>query len=293
VKGSLSVSLSADAPCKINRELRVGRLRPDGYHELRSRMVTIDLADTLRAEESDVLELSCDDHTLPSGPENLVLRAAVRLADAAGTRLGAKIRLEKRVPAGGGLGGGSSDAACTLRLLAALWGLSVPDDDLVRLAAGLGSDVPFFLSGGEADVSGRGDRVAARPDDGAGAELLLLVPPFPVSTAAVYREFAGRGTLPERLALDDPDRTRYLGPNDLAPAVLAIEPRMGTYVHSAAAATSDWAISGSGATIVLSGAPPGTIEALRRRHPDARVVPCRSLSRAEYLERTRPTGGIP
>ena len=286
------VSVSADAPCKINRELRVGRLRADGYHELRSRMVTIDLADTLRAEESDVLELSCDDPSLPSGPENLVLRAAARLADAAGTRLGARIRLEKRVPAGGGLGGGSSDAACTLRLLAALWRLSVSDDDLARLAAGIGSDVPFFLWGGEAEVSGRGDRVAALPDGPAG-DLLLLVPPFPVSTAAVYREFAGRGTLPETLALDDPNQTKYLGPNDLAPAVLAIEPRMGTYVHSAAAATSDWAISGSGATIALSGAPAGTLETLRLRHPDAKVVPCRSLSRAEYLERTRPTGGIP
>jgi len=255
-------------------------------------MVTIDVADTLRAEECDVLELSCDDPSLPSGPENLVLRAAARLADAAGARLGAKIHLEKRVPAGGGLGGGSSDAACTLRLLAALWKLSVSDDDLARLAAGLGSDVPFFLWGGEAEVSGRGDRVAALPD-GPRAALLLLVPPFPVSTAAVYREFAGRGTLPERLALDDPDRAKYLGPNDLAPAVLAMEPRMGTYVHSAAAAASDWVISGSGATIVLSGAPDGTLEALRLRHPDARVIPCRSLSRAEYLERTRPTGGTP
>jgi len=288
----MSRFLSADAPCKINRELRVGRLRADGYHEIRSRMVTIDLADTLRAEESDGLELSCSDTSLPSGPENLVLRAAARLADAAGARLGAKIRLEKRVPAGGGLGGGSSDAACTLRLLAALWRLSIAEEDLAGLAAGLGSDVPFFLLGGEAEVSGRGDQVAAMPD-GRRADLLLLVPPFPVSTAAVYREFAGRGALPDGLAVDAPDRTRYLGPNDLAPAVLAMEPRMVSYVRSATEATTDWAISGSGATIVLSGAPAGTLDLLRRRHPEAEVISSRSLSRAEYLERTRPTGGVP
>jgi 4-diphosphocytidyl-2-C-methyl-D-erythritol kinase len=284
------VTLSAAAPCKINRELRVGRLRPDGYHEVRSRMVTIDLADTLEAEPSERLELSCDDPSLSAGADNLVMRAAVRLAEQAGVRAGAKLLLGKRVPAGGGLGGGSSDAACTLRLLAALWRLSVSEEDLSRVAASLGSDVPFFLIGGEGEVSGRGERVAALPDSPP-ADLILLVPPFSVSTAAVYGEYAGRGTLPERLALEEGGRSGYLGPNDLAPAVLVMEPRMEAYARSAAEATPDWAISGSGATIVLHGAPAGTREALGRRHPDARVLACRSLSRAEYLERTRPTGG--
>ncbi|HEX4439448.1 MAG TPA: 4-(cytidine 5'-diphospho)-2-C-methyl-D-erythritol kinase [Thermoanaerobaculia bacterium] len=284
------MTLTAQSPCKINRELRVGRLRTDGYHEIRSRMVTIDLADSISAEESDRIELSCDDPSLPGGADNLVVRAAVRLAEEAGVRAGARLRLEKRVPAGGGLGGGSSDAACTLRLLAALWRLSVSDADLERVAAGLGSDVPFFLTGGEGEVSGRGERVVPLPD-APPADLILLVPPFSVSTAAVYREYAGRGTLPERLALDEKPATRYLGPNDLAPAVLVKEPKMEAYVRSAAEATPDWAISGSGATIVLHGAGPAARDELSRRHPDARVIACRSLSRADYIARTRPTGG--
>jgi 4-diphosphocytidyl-2-C-methyl-D-erythritol kinase len=287
----VTLSLSAAAPCKINRELRVGRLREDGYHEVRSRMVAIDLADRITAEDADAVELACDDPSLPSGPENLVVRAAARLAEAAGVRRGARIRLEKRVPAGGGLGGGSSDAACTLRLLSALWGLALGGDDLQRVAAGLGSDVPFFLWGGEAEVTGRGERVDALPDSRP-ASLLLLVPPISVSTAAVYREYAGRGTLPERLAVDGPGPSGYLGPNDLAPAVLAMEPRMQKYARSAAELTSDWAISGSGATIALHGAADGALEELRRRHPEARVIACRTLSRAEYLDRTRPTGGL-
>ena len=286
--------LSADAPCKINRELRVGRLRADGYHEIRSRMVTIDLADTLRAEESDGLELSCSDPSLPAGPENLVMRAAARLADAAGARLGAKIRLEKRVPAGGGLGGGSSDAACTLRLLTALWRLSIAEEDLVAARGRTRQRRPLFPPGGRGGSFRAGVIRSRRCADGRPTDLLLLVPPFPVSTAAVYREFAGRGALPDRLAVDERGSdTGYLGPNDLAPAVLAMEPRMVSYVRSATEATTDWAISGSGATIVLSGAPAGTLESLRRRHPEAAVISSRSLSRAEYLERTRPTGGIP
>jgi 4-diphosphocytidyl-2-C-methyl-D-erythritol kinase len=284
------VTLAAAAPCKINRELRVGRLRPDGYHEVRSRMVSIDLADELAAEEADAIELSCSDPSLPAGSENLVVRAAARLAEAGGVVRGARMRLRKRVPAGGGLGGGSSDAACALRLLAALWRLHASDEDLIRVAAGLGSDVPFFLWGGEAEVSGRGERVRALPDS-APAEIVLLVPPFSVSTAAVYREYAGRGHLPDRLSVDE-EGSSYLGPNDLAPAVLAMEPRMEKYAHSAAELSSDWAISGSGATIALHGAARGADEELRRRHPEARVIACRTLSRAEYLDRTRPSGGV-
>jgi 4-diphosphocytidyl-2-C-methyl-D-erythritol kinase len=284
------VRLAAEAPCKINRELRVGRLRADGYHEIRSIMVAIDLADRLTAEDAESIQLDCDDASLPSGPENLVVRAAAQLAEAAGVRRGARIRLEKRVPAGGGLGGGSSDAACTLRLLSALWRLAVSDEDLQRVAAGLGSDVPFFLRGGEAEVTGRGELVAPRPDSPP-ASLILLVPPISVSTAAVYREYAGRGNLPATLAVDG-ESSSFLGPNDLAPAVLAMEPRMQKNARSAAESTTDWTISGSGATIALHGAPAGAVDELRRRHPEARVIPCRTLSRSEYLDRTRPIGGL-
>src|SRR5262249_29021988 len=167
--------LTAFAPAKINRELRVGRLRSDGYHEIFSRMVSIDLADRLTAETSDSLELVCDVPSVPSGDDNLVVKAARLLAESAGVPARARLILEKRVPMGGGLGGGSADAAIALRLLARLWGLPEDTSRLASIAARLGSDVPFFLSGGEAEVTGRGE--AVRPiEDSAAAELVLLVP---------------------------------------------------------------------------------------------------------------------
>jgi len=282
------MTLSCLASAKINRELRVGGLRPDGYHEIRSRMASIDLADRLTAEPADALELSCDDPGLPAGEDNLVLRAARRLAEHAGRPAHVRLRLEKRVPAGAGLGGGSADAAATLRLLARFWSLDEDESSLAGLAAELGSDVPFFLTGGEADVNGRGELVTPR-EDGPAVELVLLVPPFAISTAAVYRAFAGRGRLPERLAIEE-DTARYLGPNDLASAVLDVEPRMDAYLRTAERATLDYAISGSGSAIVLHGVNAEASMAIAARHPEARIFHCRTLARREFQHRIDPGG---
>ena len=282
------MTLSCLAPAKINRELRVGGLRPDGYHEIRSRMASIDLADRLTAEPADAMELSCDDPSLPAGEDNLVVRAARRLAKHAGRPPHVRLRLEKRVPAGAGLGGGSADAAATLRLLARFWSLDEDESSLAGLAAELGSDVPFFLTGGEADVSGRGEVVTPR-EDGPAVSLVLLVPPFAISTAAVYRAFAGRGRLPERLAIEE-DAARYLGPNDLASAVLGVEPRMDAYLRTAERATLDYAISGSGSAIVLHGVNAEASLAIAARHPEARIFPCRTLARREFQHRIDPGG---
>lgn len=286
------MKLSVEAPAKVNRELRVGRLRADGYHEVFSRMVSIDLADRLSAEPSDDLEFSCDDPAVPARDANLVVMAARILAEDAGVAPRARLRLEKRVPMGGGLGGGSADAGVALLLLARLWEL----DDRTRprlaaLAARLGSDVPFFLTGGEAEVTGRGEVVTA-VDDAPPVDLVLLVPPFAVATAAVYREYGGRGTLPRRLAVGEPSHRGFLGPNELTPAVLKVEPRMEGYLASAARVTDDFAVSGSGSTIVLRSVP-GAKEELSRRHPEARVFACRTLSQGEYRRRTNPDGGAP
>jgi 4-diphosphocytidyl-2-C-methyl-D-erythritol kinase len=285
---------TARAPAKINRELRVGRLRPDGFHEIRSRMVSISLADTLSVEDHDGLVLVCDDPAVPAGRENIVIRAAELLAREAGVVPRARIRLEKRVPMGGGLGGGSADAAVALRLLARLWNLGDTAENLQPVAAALGSDVPFFLTGGEANVTGRGE-VVTPVEDSAPAELLLLVPPFAISTAAVYREHAGRFALPDRLEIEDPGHSAFLGPNDLASAVLAREPRMGAYLESAGRFTRDHLISGSGATIVLHAPRAEAAEALAARHPEARLYPCRTLSRIEFQHATSPSprGGLP
>jgi 4-diphosphocytidyl-2-C-methyl-D-erythritol kinase len=286
------MKLEAAAPAKINRELRVGRIRPDGFHEIRSRMISIDLADRLTAEAAETLAFSCDDPAVPVGSENLVVRAAESLARWAGITPGVHLRLEKRIPIGGGLGGGSADGAVTLRLLARFWRIAIPEPELERLAAGLGSDVPFFLAGGEANVTGRGERVEP-VEDSPPSELLLLVPPFSISTRAVYQAYGDRGSLPERLEVASPGTGRFLGPNDLAPAVLKMEPRMEAYLESAAWMTSDWTISGSGAAVVLHGAPPDASAWLAERHPEARVFPCRTLSREQYGARVGPAGGAP
>jgi 4-diphosphocytidyl-2-C-methyl-D-erythritol kinase len=255
-------------------------------------MVSIDLADRLTVASSDSLELVCDVPSVPSGEENLVVKAARLLAEDAGVPARARLILEKRVPMGGGLGGGSADAAIALRLLARLW--EIPEDPgrIEAIAARLGSDVPFFLTGGEAEVTGRGE-VVKPVEDSAPADLVLLVPPFGVSTAAVYREFSGQGKLPERLEIDLPGRRAFLGPNDLAPSVLVTEPRMANYVRSAAALTTDTAISGSGGTIVLHGAPADAVARLSARHPEALVATCRTLSRSDYRRHSEPVRGTP
>lgn len=153
-------SLVALAPAKLNVGLWILRRRPDGYHDLLTLFQAVDLYDRLTVEPRPRgLSLACDDPSLPVDGDNLVLRAALALARDTGVRRGAHFRLEKRIPHGAGLGGGSSDAAAALRLLDRLWGLGLPDARLARIAATIGSDVPFFLVGGTALGRGRGQRL--------------------------------------------------------------------------------------------------------------------------------------
>ena len=138
------------APAKLNLFLEVLGRRPDGYHEVESLMVTVDLRDglTFVDDPSGRITLSCDDPTLPTGAENLVMKAADRLRAEAGVARGAPIALGKAIPAQAGLAGGSSDAAATLVGLDRLWGLADPrPETLDELAAAIGSDVAFFLRG--------------------------------------------------------------------------------------------------------------------------------------------------
>lgn len=150
------------APAKLNLTLDVLRRRPDGFHELRTILQTVSLADELSLEASDEVRVSCSDPAL-AGPSNLVGRAAALLRDRAGVQAGAAIHLEKRIPTAAGLGGGSSDAAATLLGLNRLWRLDWPRERLLPIAALLGSDVPFFLWGGTALAEGRGERITTLP----------------------------------------------------------------------------------------------------------------------------------
>jgi 4-diphosphocytidyl-2-C-methyl-D-erythritol kinase len=181
-------SVFVPAYAKINLTLAVLGKRADGYHDLASVMQTISLHDTLRLTPNRSGQITArSDNPELNTPDNLAPRAALALRDAAGgVSLGAEIELLKAIPSPGGLGGGSSDAASVLLALDALWQTRLPHARLSELAATLGSDVPYFLSGGTALIAGRGEHVTPLPD----AQPLWLVlarPPVAVSTAAVYR----------------------------------------------------------------------------------------------------------
>jgi 4-diphosphocytidyl-2-C-methyl-D-erythritol kinase len=163
------MALELIAPAKLNLVLEVTGRRPDGYHDIVSVMQTIDLADTVRLEAAALIELEVTGEVLSGvpreGPRNLAVAAAHALAETArNPDLGVHIELEKRIPAGMGLGGGSTDAAAVLRGLNRIWGLDLAVEALDEVAATVGSDVAFFLHGGTALVSGRGEQVESLPD---------------------------------------------------------------------------------------------------------------------------------
>jgi 4-diphosphocytidyl-2-C-methyl-D-erythritol kinase len=189
------------APAKLNLFLEVLGKRPDGYHELESLMVSVDLHDTLQFvdDPSGRITFGCDEPSLPAGPLNLVVRAAERLKDEAGGDFGVAITLRKAIPAQAGMGGGSSDAAAALLALDRLWNLQTPPDRLDALAGEIGSDVAFFLHAPAAVCRGRGEMVEAVDLPGA-LHFVVICPPFGVRTADVYRR------------LLSPDRPRAIGP---------------------------------------------------------------------------------
>lgn len=172
------------AAAKVNLALEILDRRTDGYHEIATVMQTVDLTDRLTLEESDVLEIQCGAAGVPADETNLALRAALALREAAAVQRGVRITLDKRIPVAAGLGGGSSDAAAVLLGLNRLWGLRWPAARLADVAVTLGMDVPFFLRGGVALGTARGDRlrsVAAAP-----LALVLVNPGVGVSTAEAY-----------------------------------------------------------------------------------------------------------
>jgi len=284
------MALTAEALAKINRELRVGAVRPDGFHEIKSRFVSIDVADTVTAETSLArIAFLCDDASLPKDERNLVVQAAHLLASILGTAAGARLRLTKRIPTGAGLGGGSSDAAATLAVLKRLWEAELSEAEMTSLAARIGSDVPFFLTGGEAEVTGRGELVRALPDE-APVELMIFVPPFEIPTGQVYgahrRRHGGKGTLPERLEIETSGR--FFGGNDLEPAILEVQPAMRPLLESARACAGEAAITGSGSAIVLVAPREDAAGRLAAILPGARFFRTRTVSRDECRLRSTP-----
>lgn len=219
------------APAKLTVTLSVAGRRADGYHLIDAEMVTLDLADTLEIDGGDGLEIvaAATGLAVEADDDNLVRRALRAVARTA------QVRLVKRIPAGGGLGGGSADAAAILRWAGC--------DDLA-VAARLGADVPFCLTGGRARVSGIGEVIEPLPPEP--RTFTLLVPPFGCPTPAVYRAWD---------ALGGPTSA---GRNDLEPAALEVEPRLAEWRDRLGDATGTTpALAGSGSTWFVDGEFPG------------------------------------
>lgn len=182
--------LICEAPAKINLYLAIKGKRPDGYHDLETRMVKITLADRLHLVRRDSgITVECPESDLPTGEGNLVHRAAKSFFTALGTGGGVHIVLEKKVPIAAGLGGGSSDAAAVLRGLNMLYGFPFSSEQLVDLARPLGADVPFFVDDCTAAwATGIGDEIHAE-DIFPSGWIVLVNPGFPVSTKWVYENF--------------------------------------------------------------------------------------------------------
>jgi len=154
------MSLTLPSYAKINWTLEILGKRPDGYHELRTFLQTIDIADDLVFTPIDRgIEVICDHPDVPCGETNLAYRAAKSLSDFAKIDRGARIAINKRIPTAAGLGGGSSNAAVTLLALRKLWNIDLTPRDLMRLGSELGADVPFFFIGVTCLGIGRGDEV--------------------------------------------------------------------------------------------------------------------------------------
>ncbi|HYE57357.1 MAG TPA: 4-(cytidine 5'-diphospho)-2-C-methyl-D-erythritol kinase [Rhodothermales bacterium] len=251
------MTLTRHTPAKLNLGLHILRRRSDGYHDLQTVFVPIGWMDTLTATPAPDLRFACSDPTLPTDARNLVVRASEALRRYTGTTEGAALHLDKNLPHGAGLGGGSSDAAATLLLLSDLWGLAVPPADLHALSRGLGADVPFFLDPRPALATGIGDVLTPLAgEDGAPYRLpyplVVAVPPVAVSTAEAYRHVTphgeGRPDLAAVVCSNDLERWRRELTNDFEAPVVAAYPALAPVreaLHDAGAAFVSMSGSGS------------------------------------------------
>lgn len=287
------------ACAKFNLGLQVLEKLNDGYHKIRTVYQSIALRDLLTFEEADSLSLFCSDPNLPSGDENLVMRAAKEMTGFLSLPpRGARISLTKRIPVQAGLGGGSTDAAVTLLGLNELWGLGLSPRDLLPVAARLGSDVPFFLFGGTALGVGRGEEVYPLPD--APQTFILVIPGEEgMSTSEAYRRIDERLTAVERenriLPIVEAVVRGSLNVEDLFNDFEEVQTRNTRWDsilrrYSAPGGNAKFLMAGSGSAMVLLLREKAEAErALRSiRDRGGRAVLTRTLTRHDYWELTQP-----
>ncbi len=276
------------APAKINLSLRILGKRSDGFHEIETVFQEIDLADRLEFHAAPGWSLEIEGADLDPGPGNLVCRAAALLSQDAHVPCAGRVILAKRIPVGGGLGGGSSDAAVTLIGLSRLWKLDWPVERLHPLAAELGSDCAFFLYGGLAVGRGRGEII--EPLDGfLDGDIVLVLPPFGVSTAWAYSQVQRLLTDDEKSVIIELYPKAYSGPpfspghlrNDLENIVL---PRYGELarikrrLHDLGTEIS--LLSGSGSTVFgIFTERSRALHAAQQFETPLQVLTCRAVKR--------------
>jgi 4-diphosphocytidyl-2-C-methyl-D-erythritol kinase len=278
VAGSIAVL----APAKVNLYLHVLGRRTDGYHILDSLIVFAGCGDRIEVAISDALRLTVDGpfaNDVPTGEDNLVLRAARALAEEVGRSADAEIRLTKSLPVAAGIGGGSSDAAATLRALLRLWRTDIDGERLRRLALTLGADVPMCLDARPAFVGGIGERIESAPDLPSCA-LVLINPRVALPTAQVFARRAGPFSQGARFNGARPADARELAAllvqrrNDLAAAAMAIAPEVASALDALAATPGVLLarMSGSGATCFglceTEATAAAAARALAVRHPE-------------------------
>lgn len=288
------MTLSFPAFAKVNLDLRILGVRPDGYHDLRTVFQSLALADTVTvAGARGPLRLTCDDPDVPTDRRNLAWKAASLLWREA--RLGRgdprnlAIHIQKRIPAEAGLGGGSADAAVTLLALNRLWKLGLDGASLSRLGARVGADVPFFLVGGTALGLGRGDDIYPLADMPK-VYVVLIRPGFGVSTVEAYRWYDEEPRRPRRPGHAKPMPAAWPAwasalRNELEPAVVRHHPsiaRIRQMLLDAGAATA--AMSGSGSAVfgLFERADAARRTARDLARPGWLVVATRTLNRDEY-----------
>ena len=298
---------------KINLSLRVLGRRADGYHDIRTIYQSIALHDTLVfTRRRGPLEIACDNPACPAGETNLVYRAAQAAWRATGRRgrpSGFEVAIEKRIPIGAGLGGGSSDAAAMLRAVPLLWGRALPLARAHEVAATLGADVPFFLVGGTALGVARGDVMFPLPD-WPQAWVVLVAPDFAVSTERAYEWWDRMTDLPASIAARhrragrQPAATAaggwgaHLGPgelrNDLEPAVLVHHATIGRVIAEVRDRGATWAaMSGSGSVVfgLFGSLARATSARTALAWPAGRALITRTVGRTEYARRARAVTG--
>jgi 4-diphosphocytidyl-2-C-methyl-D-erythritol kinase len=282
---------------KINWQLHVVGRRPDGYHELRTIFQTVSLQDRLhfRASLDDEIRLTADSTDIPTDESNLIWRAAAALRELHGTKRGASIHLEKSIPAQGGLGGGSSNAAIALLGLAYLWEIEIDHRELERIGASIGADVPFFFTGGTALGTGLGTEVTPIRD-AAAKHLLIVKPQADVSTAEAYKALNSPALTKADSAFilsisraDEQFRDSFpIGlHNDFEPVVFHLIPEIGRAKDALMRAGAQSALlSGSGSSVygvfdnaVARGR---AIEILEQERGWS-LFPCSTLTRTAYL----------